>query len=77
MPLETDEADLPPVKPLVPCLVCATPTNIRPICERYQLCIGCMADWFEDKRFQGGDLEANAKLTVGWLAERKRERSAA
>lgn len=69
--MQRDEADAPKGRPKTPCLVCATPTDIRPVCERFQLCLPCLADWFEDPRFRGGDLEANAALTPAWLAERK------
>lgn len=71
MQLPEDPRDAPPEKPKRPCLVCGTPTDIRPVCERFQLCLPCLGDWFEDPRFRGGDLEANTALTPAWLAERK------
>lgn len=74
--MQRDEADAPKAKPKVPCLVCDTPTSLRPVCEAYPLCPPCLAAWWEDARFQGGDLAANARLTLGWLKERRAGRAA-
>lgn len=71
MQLPPDEGDLAPQKPKHPCLVCGTPTDIRPVCERFQLCLPCLGDWFEDPRYRGGDLEQNAAKTPAWIEERK------
>jgi hypothetical protein len=71
--MQRDEEDCTPRKPLTPCLVCGTPTDVHPICERWQLCLPCVSDWFEDKRF-GSDLQANIAATPGWIAEKRAAR---
>lgn len=61
---------------LKPCVVCGELTDVHPICERWQLCLRHVAEWFEDPRF-GSNFEANIAATPGWIAEKRRERSAA
>lgn len=63
-------------KPKHPCVVCGVLTDVHPICERWQLCLPHVGDWFADGRF-GGDHEKNIAATPAWIAEKRRERSAA
>lgn len=67
-----DEEDDAPRRPLTPCVVCGTPSDVHPICERWQLCLPCVGDWFADPRF-GPDFQANIAATPGWIAQRRGE----
>lgn len=69
--MQHDDEDLPPEKPKHPCLVCGELTDIRPVCERFQLCLWHLGEWFEDPRYRGGDLAQNTALTPAWLAEKR------
>lgn len=70
MAFERDDDDLPQAKPLTPCVVCGTPSDVHPICEKWQLCLPCVGDWFADGRF-AGDYQANIAATPAWIAEKR------
>jgi len=73
--MQRDEADAAPKKPKHPCVVCGVPTDVRPICERWHLCMAHLAEWFEDPRFRCS-LDENIARTPGWIADMKRREAA-